>query len=83
MMDTTRFIETIRRIVREEREQKFALGTIPSDYSSGLPNVRFDEETQASVRERPYLDSYTPAANDRVLLARVGRGWVVLGKVVS
>lgn len=60
----------------------FRIGRITSTYTSGRPQVLFDGETIASTRTYPYIASYTPAANDRVLLAKVGNGWVVLGKII-
>jgi len=60
----------------------FKLGVIPADYASGRPSVKFDGESVASVRTYPYLSSYTPTANDRVMLAVVGRGLVILGKII-
>jgi hypothetical protein len=59
----------------------FRMGTIPASHTSGLPTVIFDGETVASTKRYPCLGDYTPAAGDRVLLARVGHGWVVLDKV--
>ena len=60
----------------------FKLGTIPSDYVSGRPTILFDGEGTISTRTYPYLDSYTPTGNDRVLVAMVGHSGVVLGDVV-
>jgi hypothetical protein len=60
----------------------FAFGKIDSAYSSGRPKVIFDGETAASTKTYPYLSSYTPSANDRVILARAGGSYVVLGKIV-
>jgi len=65
-----------------DKQAAFRLGKIPADYAGGRPRVLFDGETSASARTYPYLAGYTPAAGDRVLLAQVGRGWVVLGKIV-
>lgn len=73
-------IETIRG--QPDTKQYFRLGAIPGDYVSGRPSVQFDGESSASTKTYPYLSSYTPAANDRVLLSRVGNGWVVLGMIV-
>jgi hypothetical protein len=60
-----------------------ALGTVTSDYVSGKPKVRFDANDAASGMTYPYLASYAPAANDRVLLIKQGHGWVVVGKVMN
>ncbi|MFE1630738.1 hypothetical protein ACFLFF_28755 [Brevibacillus reuszeri] len=59
----------------------FRMGMIPGTYMSGLPTVQFDGETVASTKRYPCFGSYTPRAGDRVLLARVGHGWVVMDKV--
>jgi hypothetical protein len=44
--------------------------------------LMFDGEDTASTRDYTRLSSYTPTLNDRVLCARVGSTWTVLGKVV-
>jgi hypothetical protein len=59
-----------------------ALGTVTA-FTSGLPQVRFDKDDAASGTRYPALSTYVPAVNDRVLLLRVGNGWVVLGKVIN
>ena len=62
------------------QEDAFLLGVVAS-VAGGL-YVRMDGESTA--REKPYkrLASYTPAVNDRVLLAKISGTYVVLGKVV-
>lgn len=60
----------------------FCLGTIPAGYTSGRPQIQFDGESTVSSRTYPYLSSYTPVASDRVLVANVSHGAVILGKVV-
>lgn len=71
-------------IVRGDESQPspFRLGTIPASYTTGRPPVLFDGETTASTRTYPYISNYSPTANDRVLLAKVGNGWVIVGKVI-
>ena len=66
-----------------EQSVSFRLGYIDSGYVSGLPQIVFDGETSASTRQYPYLASYTPAADDRVLVAMVGHGGVVVGRIVA
>ena len=61
------------------RRNEFIAGTT----LAGLPAVLFDGEAADSARLWPYLASYMPVASDRVLLARVGHGFVVLGKITS
>lgn len=81
-MTPAELVDLIREAAPDGPEP-FALGTVDEGYAGGLPRVRFDNETTASVRTRPHLAGYVPAAGDRVLLGRVGSGWVVLGRVVS
>lgn len=49
---------------------------------SGRPYIRFYGESAASQKPYKYLQSYTPASGDKVLVARVGKSYVILGKVV-
>lgn len=76
--------EDFLKIVRDQGDNSpvFLLGTIPASYTTGRPTIQFDGESIASTRAYPYLSSYTPAANDRVLLAVVEHGAVILGKVI-
>lgn len=60
----------------------FLMGTIPSGYTSGRPTIQFDGESTVSSRTYPYISGYVPAVGDRVLLAVVGNGGVILGKIV-
>jgi hypothetical protein len=71
-------------IIQPKKNDKpaFRIGKIPATYTSGRPMVQFDGESTISTRIYPYLGSYTPAANDRVLIATVGHGWVILGKII-
>ena len=64
------------------KDVQFKIGAIPGTYVSGRPTILFDGESAASTKTYPYLSSYTPTASDRVLLARVGNGWVVLGRII-
>jgi hypothetical protein len=68
---------------KEDKLPAFALGSVDEDYVSGKPKILFDGETVVSTKTYPYLETYTPTAADRVLLARVGGSYVVLGKVVN
>lgn len=57
-----------------------AAGTVDPAYTSGLPKVTFDGVAGLSAAGYPYLASYTPAAGDRVLLAPLKDGYVIVGK---
>lgn len=60
----------------------FKLGRIDPNYSNGRPRIIFEGESSPSLKVYPYLSSYTPVANDIVLLARVSNSYVILGKKV-
>lgn len=60
----------------------FRIGKIPSNYTTGNPTVIFDGEDTAGQKTYRYLSSYTPVANNRVLLAKVAGSYVILGKIV-
>jgi len=74
-------LDDIALYVRQDPPRN-RIGTIDSAYSSGRPRVLFDGETVLGAKTYPYLASYTPAASQRVLLAPVGRGFVILGRIV-
>lgn len=59
----------------------FRLGTVTN--ITGGANVRFDEEASAGSKKYTRLASYTPVIGHRVLLARVGSTWTILGQVTT
>jgi hypothetical protein len=79
MIDTEDFLRITKSDVQPSN---FRLGKIDPAYTSGRPKIIFDGETTASGKQYPHLASYTPAANDRVLLAAVSGSYVVLGKIM-
>ncbi|MEH7114515.1 hypothetical protein V7124_19440 [Neobacillus niacini] len=66
--------------VLNHMDTTFKMAKIDPGYSSGRPKLIFEGESVLSVKQYPYLSSYTPAANDIVLLAKVGNTYVILGK---
>jgi len=64
------------------QQNGYRLGKVDPAYSSGRPKIIFDGETTASGKQYPYLSSYTPAANDRVLLVAVAGSYIILGKIM-
>lgn len=60
----------------------FRLGQIDPNYSGGRPGIVFSGELKVSSKKYPYLSSYTPKANDKILLARVGSSYIILGKII-
>lgn len=75
MMDVTEFLDLTED---KKPEVRVRYGKIPANYTSGRPTVLLDGATTPTVRKYPYLGSYTPAANDRVMILN----GVILGKIV-
>ncbi len=61
-------------------ESVFRIATVKS-VSGTTAKLKFDGETQQSEKTYSRLASYSPAAGDRVLLARTGATYVILGKI--
>jgi len=59
----------------------FCLATVDPAWTSGRPRLTFDGETVMSTKNYPYLSPAVFSAGERVLCARVGHTWVVLGRV--
>jgi len=79
-MNPSDFLEIITK--KRSGSPAFRLATIPPGYSSGRPTLIFDGQTTPTVKTYPYLSRYTPAANDRVLVAMVGRSGVIIDKII-
>lgn len=74
--------EDYLRDQQQRQPDAFKLGKIDPVYVSGRPRVLFDGETVVGSKMYPYMDSYTPTANQRVLLAKVSGSYVIIGGVV-
>lgn len=61
-----------------KKENSVRFGTVDTDYISGRPNIIFDGNDTASTKKYPYLSSYTPTANDRVMIIKN----VIVGKII-
>lgn len=55
---------------------------VVASVTNDRPYIRFYGETVASQKPYKYLQSYTPTTGDKVLVARVSKTYVILGKVV-
>jgi len=62
----------------KEKEKIIRFAKIDPIYTSGRPALIFDGETAATIKQYPYLESYTPMANDKVMLIKN----VIIGKVM-
>lgn len=65
------------RRLRNEKVGKFA--TIDPDYVTGKPRLVYDGEQTPTIKTYVYLDSYTPVANDRVMVIQN----VIVGKIMN
>jgi hypothetical protein len=75
MMDHEFFISHFKN-KKEGKLIQFA--RVDPNYTSGRPRLIFDGETVVSGKAYPHLESYTPQANDRVMVVK----GVVVGKIV-
>lgn len=83
MIRPEEFARQIKQITEAVKPNfSFRFGQIPSSYSGGRPTVKFDGETSNSIKTYPYLSSYAPAANDRVLVLFINNSAVILGKII-
>lgn len=70
--------EFVQNFLNKQEKNNVRLATVDPDYVSGRPSLIFDGETTATVKKYAHLESYAPAANDRVLLVEN----VIIGKIV-
>lgn len=63
-------------------EKPFVLATVDPNYINGRPRLLFDGEDTVSNKKYPYLSSYTPVANDRVIVTNINGMRVILGKII-
>lgn len=83
-------VEKVSRGDRKSVEQQvvsaakglFRLGRVDPDYSEGRPSIIFSGESVKSGKQYPYLASYIPKGNDKVLLVSVGNSYVIIGKII-
>lgn len=81
--DAGDLVSWIRQAVPQPTSQ-FALATIMSISPITISfdgNIDDDENPVTDPGSVAYLDSYTPNLGDRVLVASIGKSWVVLGYV--
>ncbi len=78
----TNFVDLLDEYFKSQHQtQAFYLGKIDPAYTSGLPKVLVDGDDTVADKAYSHNASYTPVANDRVLLARVGNTFVILCKI--
>lgn len=75
MIDAQTFVKTFKN---PEKTNPFQFGKVNPSYTSGAVFVIYDKDIiDGKLTKVSYLSSYTPTANDRVLIAE----GVILGKV--
>ncbi|AXM88454.1 hypothetical protein B379_04160 [Anoxybacillus ayderensis G10] len=68
----------ISAFMNPKQEKIIQFARVDPNYTSGRPRLIFDGETAVSGKAYPYLSSYTPKANDRVMLVK----GVIVGDIV-
>lgn len=88
------FYDDIARIVRQVISKMLnpwvRLAIVDSAYTTGLPKLQFEGEVDEdgvtpvlSTKQYSHLSSYSPAANDRVVVVKIAATWIIIGKVVG
>lgn len=57
------------------------MATVVDFFESGAPKIKFDGEDQPAEKEYSYLESYSPALEDRVFCMNFGESYIIMGKV--
>lgn len=57
------------------------LGVVTGFFDSGAPVIQFDGEQEPSKKEYPYIATYIPHQDDRVLCMSVGDSYVIMGAI--
>lgn len=65
---------------REKQENMVQFGKVDPNYTVGRPSVIYDIDIISGTLSKPlpYLSSYVPAANDRVMVIK----GVIVGKII-
>lgn len=70
--------EFVNQFGNREKEQIVRFAKVSPNYTSGRPSLIFDGESTESIKSYPYIESYTPAVDDRVMIIK----GVIIGKIV-
>jgi len=78
-MLSTDLIRELKRMSEKLNKDGYQFAKIDPSYISGRPRLIYDMDisTGSLSKPHPYLASYTPVANDRVMVI----GGVVIGKL--
>lgn len=76
MIDASEFLDLMEN--GEGQNVRIQFGKIPSTYTTGRPTIMLDGMTVPTVKKYPYLSSYTPEANHRVMVVQ----GVIMGRII-
>lgn len=84
--NTTGLLRDITAFVAATKEPSSAdkpvrLAVVNPSHTSGWPRVTFEGESTLSGKSYPHVDSYSPAAGDRVVLVPVGSTYLIVGAI--
>lgn len=68
--------EFVRMFAKEKQIKYIKFGEVVD--ATGRPQIKIDGESTASIKRYPYLASYEPLLNDRVMIVH----GVVIGKII-
>ena len=88
MASTLNLLRDVAAFVRVTKDPSSAdkpvkLAVVDATYTTGWPKVTFEGETALSGKQYPHVDSYAPAAGDRVVMIPVGTTYLIVGAVSS
>lgn len=75
-------VKALKAVKEGAKDKSFAFGVIDAVYSNGC-TVIFDGETASSPKQYTSIKTFSPAAEQRVMLAKVQGSWVILGPIGS
>lgn len=80
-------LDQVKELIKKElkKNQEMPLirqAQIDSAYVTGHPKVIFPGEDVPGEKTYPYLEHYTPVANDHVLMVLLGKTYIILGKII-
>jgi len=82
MINPQDLIDLIEMMIDKKSKKPFKLGTVDPAHTEGMnPRVIFDGELEPSIKRYTHLSSYNPKGGDRVIMAHIGKTYVVLGKI--
>lgn len=79
LRDITSFVTATKQPSSSDRPVRLAV--VDSGYAGGWPKVTFEGEATLSGKQYAHVDSYAPAAGDRVVMAPVGTTYLIVGAV--